>query len=106
MKKYNRTEWEAVKTVAALSVALSTVSKKVTLVPQNVTNYKVAQKLKRLQRRQRVMEMEELIDRYILGQMTQEEETTFLQRCEEDSELKEMAIAQTWLVKAIRNFKL
>lgn len=52
------------------------------------------------------MAKEELIDKYILGQMTQEEEMDFLQKCKEDKELKEMAIAQAWLVKAIRNTKL
>ena len=76
------------------------------LIPSNASDYKVAQKLKRLQRRQEKMAKEELIDRYILGQMTQEEEMDFLQKCKNDEELKEMAIAQAWLVKAIRNTKL
>ena len=75
------------------------------LIPSNASDYKVTQKLKRLQRRQEKMAKEELIDRYILGQMTQEEEMDFLQKCKEDDELKEMAIAQAWLVKAIRNTK-
>jgi hypothetical protein len=75
------------------------------LIPNNASDYKVAQKLKRLQRRQEKMAKEELIDKYILGQMTQEEEMDFLQKCKEDDELKEMAIAQAWLVKAIRNIK-
>lgn len=79
---------------------------KKTLIPKNVSDYKVAQKLKRLQRRQEKMAKEDLIDRYILGQMTREEEENFLQKCKEDSELKEMAIAQAWLVKALRKTRL
>ena len=75
------------------------------LIPK-ASDYKVAQKIKRMQRRMERMAKEELIDKYILGQMTREEEEDFLQKCKEDSELKDMAVAQAWLVKALKNMRL
>lgn len=79
--------------------------KTIDFIPEH-RDYKFYQKMKRKQRRAETLRREELIDKYILGQMTQEEEKSFIQQCKEDEELKEMAIAQAWLVKALRSTRV
>ena len=49
------------------------------------------------------MQYEDLIDNYILGKMSPEEEQVFLQECKTNSVLKEEAVAMAYLVKVIRN---
>lgn len=75
--------------------------KTVEFIPQN-KSYKFIQKMKKKQIREESLRREALIDNYILGRMSREEEEDFIQKCKEDPELKEQAIAQAWLVKAIR----
>lgn len=48
------------------------------------------------------MKYEQQIDKYLLGQMSSTEETSFLKECETNKELKEEAIMMALLVKAIK----
>ena len=48
------------------------------------------------------MKYEQQIDRFLFGQMSSEEESSFLQECKTNSELKEEAIMMALLVKTLK----
>ena len=48
------------------------------------------------------MKYEQQIDRFLLGQMSPEEESLFIQECKQNSELREEAQMTALLVKALR----
>lgn len=48
------------------------------------------------------MKYEQQIDRFLLGQMSSEEESLFIQECKTNSELREEAQMTALLVKALR----
>ena len=51
---------------------------------------------------QQLIEMDDRIDAYLRGQMTEEEEHQFLSDCKENRELKERAYMTALLVKALK----
>lgn len=51
---------------------------------------------------ERLMAMDDKIDRYIKGQMTKEESAQFLSDCQADLELRHRAIAIAYLVKGLK----
>ena len=51
---------------------------------------------------QRLVDMDERIDSYLRGQMTEEEESQFLSDCENNKELKERACLIALLVKSLK----
>lgn len=71
------------------------------LIPKKVASYKVAQKLRRKQLNEGIRQ-EDLIDRYLMGKMTPEEEISFFQELEENPDFKQRAIAMAWMVKSLR----
>lgn len=48
------------------------------------------------------MKYEQQIDRFLFGQMSSEEESSFLQECKTNSELKEEATMIALLVKTLK----
>lgn len=54
---------------------------------------------------ERLIEIDDRIDKYIRGELTQDESLQFLKDCQSNPELKERAIAIAYLVKAIRKSK-
>ena len=48
------------------------------------------------------MKYEQQIDRFLLGQMSSEEESLFIQECKQNNELREEAIMMALLVKALK----
>ncbi len=54
---------------------------------------------------ERLMEMDDKIDKYIKGELTEEESAQFIKDCKSNPELKERAIAIAYLVKAIKKSK-
>ena len=48
------------------------------------------------------MKYEQQIDRFLFGQMSSEEESSFLQECKTNSELKEEAVMIALLVKTLK----
>ena len=54
---------------------------------------------------ERLMEMDDRIDKYIRGELTEEESAQFIKDCKSNPELKERAIAIAYLVKAIKKSK-
>lgn len=48
------------------------------------------------------MKYEQQIDRFLFGQMNSEEESSFLQECKTNSELKEEATMMALLVKTLK----
>ena len=54
---------------------------------------------------QRLIDMNDRIDSYLRGQMTKEEESQFLSDCNENTELKDRAIATAYLAKALKSVK-
>ena len=48
------------------------------------------------------MKYEQQIDDFLLGKMTPEEESLFIQECKQNNELKEEAIMMALLVKTIK----
>ena len=48
------------------------------------------------------MKYEKLIDKFLFGQMSPEEESLFLQECKTNSELKKEAVTTALLVKAVK----
>ena len=48
------------------------------------------------------MKYEQQIDRFLLGQMSSEEESSFIQECKTNSELKEEATMMALLVKTLK----
>lgn len=48
------------------------------------------------------MKYEQQIDRFLFGQMSSEEESSFLQECKTNSELREEATMITLLVKTLK----
>lgn len=51
------------------------------------------------------MNYEQQIDDFLLGRMTPEEESSFIEECKQNSELKEEAIMMALLVKTIKQTK-
>jgi hypothetical protein len=49
------------------------------------------------------MQYEDIIDDYLLGRMSSEEEQNFLQECKTNPILKEEAISMAYLVKGLKN---
>lgn len=49
------------------------------------------------------MKYEELIDNFLFGRMTPEEEISFLNECKSNKELKEEAVMMALLVQTIKN---
>lgn len=52
-----------------------------------------------------IMKYEQQIDRFLLGQMSSEEESLFIQECKQNSELKKEAVMTALLVKALKQTK-
>lgn len=48
------------------------------------------------------MKYEQQIDRFLFGQMSSEEESSFLQECKTNSELKEEAVMIALLVQTLK----
>lgn len=48
------------------------------------------------------MKYEQQIDRFLLGQMSSEEESLFIQECKTNNELKEEATMMALLVQALK----
>ena len=48
------------------------------------------------------MEYEQQIDRFLLGQMSSEEESLFIQECKTNSEFKEEAAMMALLIKTLK----
>ena len=48
------------------------------------------------------MKYEQQIDRFLFGQMSSEEESSFLQECKTNSELREEATMMALLVKTLK----
>ena len=48
------------------------------------------------------MKYEQQIDRFLLGQMSSEEESLFIQECKQNSELKEEATMMALLIKTLK----
>lgn len=48
------------------------------------------------------MKYEQIIDKFLFGQMSPEEEFLFLQECKTNSELKKEAVMTALLVKAVK----
>jgi hypothetical protein len=48
------------------------------------------------------MKYEQQIDRFLFGQMSSEEESSFLQECKTNSELKEEAVMMALLVQTLK----
>lgn len=48
------------------------------------------------------MKYEQQIDRFLLGQMSSEEESLFIQECKTNTELKEEATMMALLVKTLK----
>ena len=48
------------------------------------------------------MKYEQQIDRFLFGQMSSEEESSFIQECKTNSELKEEAAMMALLVKTLK----
>ena len=48
------------------------------------------------------MKYEQQIDRFLLGQMSSEEESSFIQECKTNSELKEESTMMALLVKTLK----
>ena len=48
------------------------------------------------------MKYEQQIDRFLFGQMSSEEESSFIQECKQNSELREEAQMTALLVKALK----
>ena len=51
------------------------------------------------------MKYEQQIDKFLLGQMSSEEESLFIQECKQNSELKKEAVMMALLVKALKQTK-
>jgi hypothetical protein len=51
------------------------------------------------------MNYEQQIDNFLLGRMTPEEESSFIQECKTNSKLREEAILMAYLVKALKTIK-
>ena len=51
------------------------------------------------------MKYEELIDKFLLGRMTSEEESLFIEECKQNSELKEEATMMAILANTIKQTK-
>jgi hypothetical protein len=51
---------------------------------------------------ERLIAIDDRIDRFLKGQMTDEESTQFILDCKSNPELKERAVTTTYLVKALR----
>ena len=51
------------------------------------------------------MKYEQQIDRFLLGQMSSEEESLFIQECKQNSEHKKEAVMMALLVKALKQTK-
>lgn len=51
---------------------------------------------------QRLIEIQDRIDAYLMGHMTKEEEHQFLSECKENEELREMAYTTALLAKSLK----
>ena len=51
------------------------------------------------------MKYEQQIDRFLLGQMSSEEESLFIQECKQNSKNKKEAVMMALLVKALKQTK-
>lgn len=52
------------------------------------------------------MKYEQQIDRFLFGQMSSEEESSFIQECKTNKELKDEAVMMALLVKTIKQYEV
>jgi hypothetical protein len=65
-------------------------------------DYKIKQKLKRAKLNEGIRQ-DDLIDKYLMGQMTKDEEIAFFAELEMNPEFKHNAVMTAWLVKGIKS---
>ena len=56
----------------------------------------------RLKKQREAIRQDDLIDKFLKGQMTKEEENSFMNELKENPEFKDRAITTAYLVKALR----